>query len=111
MTKSLLIIFCSCCLLYLLIAGVRLQSEFLDYCRQVAEADGRMDEYYRGGSDDGGLSKFELSIYYDIFKRRSQVRDAGLAKLRPYFRQRFAVMMSISLVFLVSSVLLLRNYF
>ncbi|WP_332855789.1 hypothetical protein [Duganella sp. S19_KUP01_CR8] len=107
----LLIIFCLCCLLYLLIAGVRLQANFLDYCRQVADADGRMDEYSRGGSDDSGLTKFEVAIYYDLFKRRSQVCDADLAKLRSYFRQRFVVLMLFSLGFLVSFGILLHEYF
>ncbi|MCU6498283.1 hypothetical protein LPN04_10810 [Rugamonas sp. A1-17] len=84
--------------------------EFLNYCRQVAEADGRMDEYSVGATDDGGLDKFELSIYYDIFKRQSQIRDAGLVGLRGYFRRRFAGMFLFSLGFLVAFGILMRNY-
>lgn len=70
-----------------------------------------MDEYSRGGTDDSGLTKFEVSIYYDIFKKKSQIRDPDLIKLRSYFRKRFAIMFLVSLAFLGSLGMLLHDYF
>lgn len=110
MIKFSIILFCCGGFLYLIVAGSRLQFKFLDYCRHVAEADGRMKEFSSGGTDDAGLSRFEINLQYDLFKKISQVRDPDLLLLRPYFRRKFSIMLVVSVSWVIALSVLFKYY-
>lgn len=94
-----------------MIWGGKLQSEFVAYCEKVAKAEGLTNELDAGAPGEGGLNKFEVDVYFDLFRGESKYQVFNDVAQRAYFRKRFSMMMFVAVLVVVGASVFLEKYF
>jgi hypothetical protein len=82
---------------------------FKSFCRKVATAQGRLDEFHAEGRDEGGLNEYEQDVFWSIvLNDYSTFEDAEIALQAGELRRKFRVsfVLAFGLALLISAVII-----